>query len=256
MKRKLSIYTIIVTALLLSGCSQNNAGEAENNSATNTATPTASAEATQETTQSQSDNTATGNTVTDNNAMQDSGTVTNNHPSQNNNASQDNNSEASMISEEEAKQIALSHAGLSNDQVTFIKSGLDRDHGRLNYDIEFYSQDQTEYDYEIDPYTGEVLDYDHDAEYYGQTSDSPEGERISEADAKQIALAKVEGATEQDIRKFKSEYDNGRLEYEGKIYYGNQEFEFEIDGYTGEILEWDVETIYGAQAATSESATQ
>lgn len=257
MKGKISIYTIIVTALLLSGCSQQNNGKAENNTAPNTASPTASAQAMPEAPQSSNtapesavtDNNATDNTVANNNAMQEENTGTNNNSSESN-ASQNNNTEASMISEDEAKQIALSHAGLANDQVTFIKSGLDRDHGRLNYDIEFYTQDQTEYDYEIDPYTGEVLEYDHDAEYYGQTADMSEGKRISEEKAKQIALAKVEGATEQDIRKFKSEYDNGRLEYEGKIYYDNQEYEFEIDGYTGEILEWDVETIYGTSAAS------
>ncbi len=77
---------------------------------------------------------------------------------------QNNNSAGTMLSEEEAKKIALTHAGLTEDQVTFIKSEIDRDSGRENYEIEFYTQDQKEYDYEIDSYTGEILDIDYDAE--------------------------------------------------------------------------------------------
>ena len=41
-----------------------------------------------------------------------------------------------------------------------------------------------------------------------------------------------------------SDYDNGRLQYEGKLFYDQTEYEFEIDGYSGEILEWDVEPLY------------
>ena len=60
----------------------------------------------------------------------------------------------------------LSHAGLTADQVTFVRSKLDRDDGRLMYDVEFYTSDYKEYDYEIDAATGEILSYDYDAEGY------------------------------------------------------------------------------------------
>lgn len=69
-------------------------------------------------------------------------------------------------------------------------------------------------------------------------------EMVSEEEAKQIALEQVPGATLQDIRAFSSDYDNGRLEYEGKIYYEQKEYEFEIDGSSGIILEWDVDPVY------------
>ena len=151
--------------------------------------------------------------------------------------------ETASISEEEAKTIALNHAGLTADQVTFIKSGMDREDGREVYDVEFYTQDQKEYDYEIDLHTGEVWNYDYDAEYYSQSADVLSGEKISEERAKQIALEKVSGATEQDIREFGLDYDNGKQTYEGKIYYNQKEYE--IDAATGEIREWDEEPIYG-----------
>ena len=38
--------------------------------------------------------------------------------------------------------------------------------------------------------------------------------------------------------------DDGRLEYEGSIYYGSWEYEFTIDAYTGAIREWERDSIY------------
>jgi uncharacterized membrane protein YkoI len=67
---------------------------------------------------------------------------------------------------------------------------------------------------------------------------------ISEAEAKKIALAQVPGAKESDIRGFEVDYDDGRLEYEGSIYFNEMEYEFEIDGFSGAIRSWEVESIY------------
>ena len=68
--------------------------------------------------------------------------------------------------------------------------------------------------------------------------------KITEDEAKKIALAQVPGAKETDIRGFEIDYDDGRLEYEGSIFYGELEYEFEIDGYSGAIRSWEVESIY------------
>ena len=67
---------------------------------------------------------------------------------------------------------------------------------------------------------------------------------VSEATAKQTALARVSGATEKDIYEWKLDYDDGRPEYEGKIIYGGTEYEFTIDANTGTVIEWDMESIY------------
>jgi len=150
-----------------------------------------------------------------------------------------------VISVDEAKTIALSHAGLIAEQATFVKSGLDWDDGRQTYDLEFYTSDYREFDYDIDPYTGEVLSFDHDAEYYAPpASGNTSGGGITVDEAKAIALAQVPGTTANDIREFETDYDDGRLEYEGKIYYDHMEYEFEIDGYSGAIRSWEVESIY------------
>lgn len=60
------------------------------------------------------------------------------------------------ITATDAKKVALEHAGLSEDDVTDIDIDLDRDNGKLIYEVDFNSGD-TEYDYDIDAETGEVI---------------------------------------------------------------------------------------------------
>jgi len=151
--------------------------------------------------------------------------------------------ESAAVTEEEAKEIALSHAGLQAEDVTFIKSGLELDDGKQKYEVEFYSGN-TEYDYDIDAASGEILSFDSDIENYqvpaaGQNS----GEDIGEAKAKEIALAKVSGAAESNMR-INQDYDNGILVYEGTIIYNEMEYDFEMKASDGTILEWSSESAY------------
>ena len=149
----------------------------------------------------------------------------------------------SAITADQARQIALNHAGLSASQVTFLRSHLDWENGRRVYDVEFYStSNYAEYDYEIDASSGTVLSYDYDAEYY--TPPSTGATAITADQARQIALERVPGATANDIR-IHLDYDDGRVEYEGTIYYNQTEYEFTIDAYSGVIREWDVESHQG-----------
>ncbi|MCD7845568.1 MAG: PepSY domain-containing protein, partial [Oscillospiraceae bacterium] len=66
---------------------------------------------------------------------------------------------------------------------------------------------------------------------------------ITAAEAKSIALAQVPGASSSNIREFETDYDDGRLQYEGKIIYNGMEYEFEIDGYSGAIRSWEAEPV-------------
>ena len=156
------------------------------------------------------------------------------------------------ITVEEAKTIALNHAGLTADAVTFVKAKQDYDDGRLVYEIEFVTTSNNgylEYDYEIDAATGSILSYDYDAESYTPqpmttTPSATTGALIDEATAKLTAVNQVPGASTSDIYGWKLDYDDGRWEYEGKIIYNQMEFEFTIDAATGAVIEWDVESIY------------
>ena len=156
-------------------------------------------------------------------------------------------SATASITAERAKEIALNHAGLTASQVTFARADLDRDDGRLVYDVEFYTSDYKEYDYEIDASTGAVLSYDYDAEHYSRPSNggsTSTGAAISEARAREIALAQVSGAADSNIRKVELDRDDGRLQYEVKIVYNNMEYDFDIDASTGSILSRDVESVW------------
>lgn len=151
------------------------------------------------------------------------------------------------ISADKAKEIALNHAGVLKEDATFLKAERDRENGKAVYEVEFYSKDKKEYDYEIDANTGEILSYDSDAESAspaqnnGKQSAVTDATAITEDKAKEIALAKVPGATVENIREFKKEFDDGREEYDGKIVYNNTEYEFEIDAKTGEVISWDAD---------------
>ena len=61
------------------------------------------------------------------------------------------------LNTEQAKQAALSDAGVNEKQATFYESYLHNQGGREYYDVVF-SYGSSEYAYEIDAYTGAVLD--------------------------------------------------------------------------------------------------
>lgn len=67
-----------------------------------------------------------------------------------------NKSDTRKVTLEQAKEIALKHANLTSDQVTFGKSELDFDDGIQKYYIEFYYNNR-EHSFEIDANTGKVL---------------------------------------------------------------------------------------------------
>ena len=64
---------------------------------------------------------------------------------------------------EQAKKIALNHAGVRANEVTKLKAERDYDDGIVKYDVEF-EKGRMEYDYEINAETGKILkaekDYD------------------------------------------------------------------------------------------------
>lgn len=160
------------------------------------------------------------------------------------------NVQGGNITVEKAKEIALKHAGKTASQVNFIKTSKDFDDGIWTYDIDFIVNSNGviyEYDYEISM-NGTILSYDHDIEGYTNNVATGAANNTSTAaitadKAKQIALAKVPGATNSNIYEFKLDYDDGIQKYEGKIIYGVMEYEFEIDAKTGNVLKWDTERV-------------
>lgn len=151
--------------------------------------------------------------------------------------SEDNtNAQTNKITEQEALAVALDHAGVEESNLTSQCIKKEWDDGKEVYDIEFYA-DGKEYDYEISADDGSVLQADFEIEDDFENSGESQSnqDEITEEDAKKIALEKVPGAEKIQVKK---EKDDGRIVYEGEIYYENVEYEFKIDAATGEILSW------------------
>ena len=154
-------------------------------------------------------------------------------------AAAQNASDSGMIGEEKAKEIALNHAGLTEDQTQRLLVKRDYDDGRSIYEVEFYGEGRDEYDYEIDAVTGEIVAFDTDLHDHG-TAPSEGQSQVSEEQVRQTVLERVPGASAENIF-LHLEWDDGRLEYEGELIYDNMEYEFKIDAYSGAVTEWEAE---------------
>lgn len=150
---------------------------------------------------------------------------------------------AAQITEAQAKDIALKHAGVTAQQANFTKMKLDRDFGRSEYELEFFVGN-VEYDYEIDAADGTVRKFSretHAAAPLGNGGQQGQAGLIGEQKAIQIALSRVPGAKPEHVRKLKLDYDDGMQIYEGEIFYNFREYEFEINAATGEVVGWEID---------------
>lgn len=149
---------------------------------------------------------------------------------------------AAQLTEEKAKAIALEHAGVTEEDISFIKNKTDYEDGRLVYEVEFVTKNYREYDYEIDAGTGTVISWDYDAEDSIKTVSETASEAVSLEDAKAAALA-FAGLKASDVTwgKVKQDYDDGRLIYEGTFCSASAEYEFEVDAVSGMVIDWEAE---------------
>lgn len=205
MKKKIVLITMLsVFVLLLSGCgSQPEKGQEETGAAESVSRENGSAAA---------GNTASGNTQ--------------------------------AIELEQAKGIAVEHAGLSLEEVTFTKAGQELDDGKNIYDIEFYT-DTTEYEYEILADTGDILKYQSEQrDQQGADADSAgSGQSLTEDQAKDAAFQHAGISADKAERvKVELDHEDGVQVYEISFDSGDQEYEYEINARTGEILHYEQET--------------
>ena len=177
-----------------------------------------------------------------------SGVASNGNQNNTESSTQNNNiNNTGNISLDKAKEIALSHAGLSSDQVTFVQANNDFDDGIQKYDIEFYCNGK-EYDYEINASNGQIIQYDYDMEYnYTPNNNTTNNQSnvnntgdISQDKAKEIALSHAGLASNQvTFKRTELDSDNGIQKYEVEFYYNNREYSYEIDANTGNILSYE-----------------
>ena len=164
---------------------------------------------------------------------------------------------AKDIGKDKAKQIALEKAGVKEADVQSLRITSDYDDGRLEYKVEFI-YNKKEYEYEINAESGTITDYDidyhsaldtleekYEGDYVSATAEdnavNVDGE-ITAEQAKQIALNKA-GLNEADVTALRVEkdYDDGTVEYSVEFRYNGKEYEYEINGKTGTITDYDIE---------------
>ncbi|MDR0960429.1 MAG: PepSY domain-containing protein [Propionibacteriaceae bacterium] len=109
------------------------------------------------------------------------------------------------------------------------------DDGRQEFDGELV-KDNVEYDFEILASTGEVRWWT--VENY-TTDPNPAG-LLSQAQAADIVLARVAGATTGNLRIYLDRDDRVNT-YEGTIIKDFVKYEFEVNASTGAVREWDVD---------------
>lgn len=146
----------------------------------------------------------------------------------------------SEITEDQAKQIAFDHAQVKEEDLTNLKVKKDFDDGVSIYEVDFQAANK-QYEYDIKAADGQILttDFEIDDDYVDPNTQTA----VSEADAKAAALARVEGASDSDIR-IQLQSDDGQLVYEGTIIYNNTEYDFEINAETGDFLSWEQDSVY------------
>lgn len=149
-----------------------------------------------------------------------------------------NTTTTTQITKDEAKEIALKDAGISENKTSYLNVKQDQENGIAVYEVEFYT-DGKEYDYTISQNDGTILSKDYDIENYTPNS-SDNTSIISLDEAKKLVLERIDGANSDHISIY-HEYDDGVQLYEGEVYYQNKEYEFKINATTKEFIEWSVE---------------
>ncbi len=203
-------------------------------------------------TQNQTQNSSVQNQTQDSSAQnqtQDSSAQNQAQGASAGNAAANSQQISTQISLDDAKNTALSDAGLSASDVTYTKDRLDYDDGVSVYEIEFYTSNQS-YDYEIDANTGAIRQKSVESfqNAAGTTAGATLGNQASGSyidveEAKSIALNHAGfSASDVTFSKTKLEFDDGYTCYEIEFYYGRTDYDYKIDAVSGTVLEFDSET--------------
>lgn len=172
-------------------------------------------------------------------------------------------SDKAYIGETSAWNTALSHAGLSENDITHRQIELDYENGSIVYELEFKCQ-SFEYEYDIDAVSGIILkqkkeqednvlpgssgehhnEYEDSGHHQDAHHSSQNSSYIGNISARGIACSHA-GVSEGAIYDYKCELDDedGAVIYEVEFKCDGYEYEYDIDAISGAVLkhekEWD-----------------
>ena len=183
---------------------------------------------------------------------------------------------STLITKAEAKTVALRDAGLSEAEASALRTRLEFDDGRFQYEVDFYS-DGTEYEYFIQAKDGDIIARDIDSERnsnndvrdlpqdngnqfasdgnspmkpQGSIGNQPDKEGDSTVQPQEVSLdgakaaaLKDAGLSESDVifKKAELDHDHGTQVYDIEFYTSDIEYEYEIDASSGTVLEKNIE---------------
>lgn len=151
------------------------------------------------------------------------------------------------IGEEQAKAIALKHAGADAGKISKYEWELDGDDGIMVYEVEFTANGY-EYEYEINAVSGAIIKSEkkQDGRHTGTISSSASGNAPAAyitAEQAQTAALKHAGLTVEAIGKYecKLDRDDRIAHYEIEFQAGGYEYEYEINAANGAVIKCEKE---------------
>lgn len=162
------------------------------------------------------------------------------------------------VSLDQAKEIAVGHAGFNVANVTFVKAQQDYDDGFINYDIDFVNGNN-KYEYEVSASDGRILKSEIKMVNNGQGAYIPpqpvmqngvvagqgQAQTIDVETAKGIAVSTA-GFTTANVTftKTKYDFDDGMPQWEIEFVVNNNKYEYEISAVNGAVIKSKVESIF------------
>lgn len=152
------------------------------------------------------------------------------------------------IGMEEAARIAREAAGGLDADSASVEVDPELDEEVPHYEVELSQPGRDEQEYLVDAFTGELLSggptvlSSDPAEHEQNVSGGGSIAGIGPDQARDAALTHA-GISEGQVSglQVQQDWDDGRLEYEVEFRSGGMEYEYTIDGSTGQILEYDQE---------------
>ena len=159
----------------------------------------------------------------------------------------DASTSAALIGMGKGADIALSDAGLKENQVNDLTAKYRTENGVSFYTVTFTSGSYT-YEYRVNAVDGSILQADRNAVTRATENGTTTGsqttttKKITKAKAKSIALEHAGvSASKATFVKAKLDYEDGRRVYEIEFYSGNTEYDYEILASNGKIISYDKE---------------
>ncbi len=165
---------------------------------------------------------------------------------------------STLIGKAQAKDIALKDAGIKEAEASALRTKLEFDDGRFQYEVDFYNNG-TEYEYFIQAKDGDIIARDIDGAPTGNgyeqpqpsgsenqpaanTDNSVQPQEISVEEAKAAALEDA-GLSEADVtfKKAALDYDDKIPVYDIEFYTSDTEYDYEISAIDKTVLGKNIE---------------